>query len=130
MTAAPASPTAGTSPLAADLAARLRRDANGRFPVVAQQWDTGEVLMLACMDDEALHRTLSTGRATYFSRSRNEYWVKGETSGHRQWVRSARLDCDGDALLLGVDQEGPACHTGERTCFHNELGVVVAERPA
>ena len=100
------------------VAARLKRDASGLFPAVAQQYDTGEVLMLGWMDDEALHRTLTTGRCTYWSRSRGEYWVKGETSGHRQWVRDVQLDCDGDALLLRVEQEGPACHTGERSCFH------------
>src|SRR3712207_123711 len=86
------------------------------------------VLMVAWMDDEALHRTLTTGRATYWSRSRGEYWVKGETSGHRQWVRDVRLDCDGDALLVLVDQEGPACHTGERTCFHRDLEATRAAR--
>ena len=86
-------------------------------PAVAQQHDTGEVLMLGWMDDEALHRTLTTGRTTFWSRSRQDYWVKGETSGHRQHVRSVRLDCDGDTLLVQVDQEGPACHTGTRTCF-------------
>jgi phosphoribosyl-AMP cyclohydrolase / phosphoribosyl-ATP pyrophosphohydrolase len=73
--------------------------------------------MLGWMDDEALARTLTTGRATYWSRSRQDYWVKGETSGNRQWVKEVRLDCDGDTLLVKVDQEGPACHTGERTCF-------------
>ena len=73
--------------------------------------------MVAWMDDEALHRTLTTGRATYWSRSRREYWVKGETSGHHQYVRSVALDCDGDALLVSVDQVGAACHTGEPTCF-------------
>jgi phosphoribosyl-AMP cyclohydrolase len=73
------------------------------------------------MDDEALHRTLTTGRATYWSRSRGEYWVKGETSGHRQHVVEVRLDCDGDTLLVKVDQEGPACHTGARTCFDADL---------
>ena len=73
--------------------------------------------MVGWMDDEALHRTLTTGRATFWSRSREEYWVKGETSGHRQWVKEVRLDCDGDTLLVTVDQEGPACHTGDRTCF-------------
>jgi phosphoribosyl-AMP cyclohydrolase len=99
------------------IAARLKRDAQGLIAAIAQQWDTGEVLMLGWMDDEALHRTLTSGRVTYFSRSRQSYWVKGETSGHRQWVRSVALDCDGDALLLKVDQEGPACHTGTRTCF-------------
>ena len=82
----------------------LSRDPAGLVAAVAQQHDTGEVLMLAWMDDEALRRTLSTGRATYWSRSRGEYWTKGETSGNRQWVRAVRLDCDGDALLLLVDQ--------------------------
>jgi len=77
--------------------------------------------MLGWMDDEALHRTLSTGRTTFWSRSRREYWVKGETSGHRQHVKEVRLDCDGDTLLVKVDQEGPACHTGARTCFDEGL---------
>ncbi len=99
------------------IAARLTRDPAGLLPAIAQQWDTGEVLMLGWMDDEALHRTLTSGRVTYWSRSRQEYWVKGETSGHRQWVRSVALDCDGDALLVAVDQEGPACHRGTRSCF-------------
>jgi phosphoribosyl-AMP cyclohydrolase len=114
--------------LAPEVAELLRRDPAGLVAAVVQQHDTGEVLMLAWMDDEALQRTLSTGRATYWSRSRREYWVKGETSGHRQWVRGVRLDCDGDALLVLVDQEGPACHTGERSCFHRELAAV-AGRP-
>ena len=99
------------------IAARLKRDAQGLVPAVVQQHDTGEVLMLGWMDDEALHRTLTTGRTTFWSRSRAEYWVKGETSGHRQWVKEVRLDCDGDTLLVRVDQEGAACHTGDRTCF-------------
>jgi phosphoribosyl-AMP cyclohydrolase len=115
-----------------EVAALLRRDPAGLVAAVVQQHDTGEVLMLAWMDDEALHRTLTTGRATYWSRSRREYWVKGETSGHRQWVREVRLDCDGDALLVLVDQEGPACHTGERSCFHRPLearhGVTTGSR--
>ena len=99
------------------IADRLKRNPDGLVPAVAQQHDTGEVLMLGYMDDEALARTLATGRATYWSRSRQEYWVKGETSGHRQYVKEVRLDCDGDTILLKVDQEGPACHTGDRTCF-------------
>jgi phosphoribosyl-AMP cyclohydrolase len=99
------------------IAAQLKRDAAGLVTAVVQQWDTREVLMVGWMDDEALRRTLTTGRATYFSRSRGEYWVKGETSGHRQWVKEVRLDCDGDTLLVSVDQEGAACHTGDRTCF-------------
>jgi phosphoribosyl-AMP cyclohydrolase len=101
--------------------ARLKRDGAGLVPAIAQQHDTGEVLMLGWMDDEALHRTLTSGRATYFSRSRQEYWRKGDTSGHVQHVVGVRLDCDGDTLLVLVDQEGPACHTGERTCFDADV---------
>ena len=103
------------------VAALLSRDPAGLVAAVVQQHDTGEVLMVAWMDDEALHRTLTTGRATYWSRSRGEYWVKGATSGHRQWVRDVRLDCDGDALLVLVDQEGAACHTGARSCFYRSV---------
>jgi phosphoribosyl-AMP cyclohydrolase len=114
--------TGRVSSLDADVAARLKRTDNGLVAAVVQQYDTGEVLMLGWMDDEALARTLTTGRATYWSRSRSAYWVKGETSGNRQWVKEIRLDCDGDALLIVVDQEGPACHTGARTCFdHGSL---------
>ena len=103
------------------VAARLKRNDAGLVAAVAQQHDTGEVLMLGWMDDEALARTLASGRATYWSRSRGEYWTKGDTSGHRQWVRRVSLDCDGDTLLLQVDQEGPACHTGTRTCFDDGM---------
>jgi phosphoribosyl-AMP cyclohydrolase len=99
------------------IAARLKRDRDGLVAAVVQQHGSGEVLMVGWMDDEALHRTLTSGRATYWSRSRGEYWVKGETSGHVQRVRSVALDCDGDALLVQVDQTGPACHTGAATCF-------------
>jgi phosphoribosyl-AMP cyclohydrolase len=99
------------------VAGRLKRDAAGLLPAVVQQYDTGKVLMVGWMDDEALHRTLTTGRATYWSRSRREYWVKGDTSGHVQWVRSVALDCDGDTVLVQVDQVGPACHTGTSSCF-------------
>ena len=109
------------------VAARLKRDAHGLVPAVVQQHDSLEVLMVGWMDDEALHRTLTTGRTTFWSRSRQEYWVKGETSGHRQHVREVRLDCDGDTLLVIVDQEGPACHTGTRTCFDED---VLVRRPA
>jgi phosphoribosyl-AMP cyclohydrolase len=101
------------------IADRLKRNADGLVCAVAQQRGTGEVLMVAWMNDEALALTLSTKRATYFSRSRNSLWVKGETSGHTQQVHEVRLDCDGDTLLLIVDQEGPACHTGTKTCFDN-----------
>ncbi|HSE08923.1 MAG TPA: phosphoribosyl-AMP cyclohydrolase [Nocardioidaceae bacterium] len=113
--------TSGSPALDPTIAARLKRDPQGLVAAVVQQHDTGEVLMLGWMDDEALHRTLTTGRTTFWSRSRSEYWVKGETSGHRQWVKEIRLDCDGDALLVKVDQEGPACHTGTRTCFDSDL---------
>jgi phosphoribosyl-AMP cyclohydrolase len=99
------------------VAARLKRDVAGLVVAVVQQYDTGEVLMVGWMDDEALRRTLHTGRATYWSRSRRAYWVKGDTSGHVQWVKSVALDCDGDALLVRVDQVGPACHTGAHSCF-------------
>ena len=103
--------------LAPAIAARLKRDDHGLFAAIAQQYDTGEVLMLAWMDDEALRRTLATGRVTYWSRSRGEYWTKGDTSGNVQVLKSAALDCDGDVVLLKVDQTGGACHTGDRTCF-------------
>jgi len=96
---------------------RVRWNNDGLVAVIAQQWDSGEVLMLAWANEEALRLTLTTGRATYWSRSRGELWRKGDTSGHVQHVRSARLDCDGDTVLLQVDQIGVACHTGTRTCF-------------
>jgi phosphoribosyl-AMP cyclohydrolase len=107
--------------LPAGVADLLTRNEAGLVPAVVQDYGTGEVLMLAWMDDEALALTLTSGRATYFSRSRGSLWVKGETSGHHQYVRSVALDCDGDTLLVQVDQVGPACHTGERTCFHTPL---------
>jgi len=113
-----------------EIAARLKRDAAGLFAAIAQQYDTGEVLMLGWMDDEALHRTLTTGRCTYWSRSRQEYWVKGDTSGHEQRVKSVALDCDGDAVLVQVDQVGGACHTGDRTCFDAGALQPAAPHPA
>jgi phosphoribosyl-AMP cyclohydrolase len=97
--------------------ARTQVNADGLVPAVAQQWDTREVLMVAWTSLETLRETLSTGRAVYFSRSRGERWLKGETSVHVQSVREARLDCDGDTVLLLVDQVGGACHTGDRSCF-------------
>ena len=99
------------------VAALLKRDDQGLVAAIVQQHDTGEVLMLGWMDDEALARTLTTGRVTFWSRSRGEYWRKGDTYGHVQHVRSVAMDCDGDALLMRVDQVGAACHTGDRTCF-------------
>ena len=107
--------------LTPDVAARLRRNDAGLVPAVVQDATTGDVLMMAWMDDVALARTLTTRRATYWSRSRQEYWVKGETSGHTQHVRSVQLDCDGDTLLLRVDQVGGACHTGDHTCFDADV---------
>jgi len=113
-------------PLDPELAARLKRNEDGLVCAVVQQHDTREVLMVAWMNDEALHETLTSGRAVYWSRSRQELWRKGDTSGHRQIVVRASLDCDGDAILLEVDQVGAACHTGERTCFltGGDLGAV------
>ena len=102
----------------------VRFDSAGLIPVIAQQWDSGEVLMMAWMDAVALQRTLDTGEATYFSRSRQQQWIKGETSGHRQHVREVRVDCDGDSLLILVDQTGPACHTGQRSCFDTARTVI------
>ncbi|EME65737.1 MULTISPECIES: phosphoribosyl-AMP cyclohydrolase [Rhodococcus] len=103
------------------IAARLKRNEAGLFAAVAQERATGDVLMMAWMDDEALARTLETRTATYFSRSRGQYWVKGETSGHTQHVHEVRLDCDGDTVLLVVDQVGAACHTGTHTCFDADV---------
>ena len=103
------------------IAARLKRDSQGLVPAVVQQHGSGEVLMVGWMDDEALRLTLATKRATYWSRSRRAYWVKGETSGHVQHVRAVSLDCDGDSLLVQVDQVGPACHTGEHSCFDADV---------
>ena len=110
--------------LPADIAARLKEGVD-LIPAIAQDAATGEVLMLAYMNTDSLAHTLATGRATYWSRSRNELWVKGATSGHTQEVVSISLDCDGDALLLKVNQVGAACHTGDRTCFHNPLHLDV-----
>ena len=105
-------------------------NADGLLPAVIQQWDTGEVLMLGWMDREALRRTLTEGRVTFWSRSRQEYWRKGDTSGHGQYVKSAALDCDADTLLVRVDQVGAACHTGTHTCFDGRgIGVATGTRP-
>ena len=99
----------------------LLKDPQALIPVVAQDVKSNEVLMLAYMNAESLAITLATGKATYFSRSRNELWEKGATSGHTQLVHSIDIDCDGDAILFQVEQEGAACHTGEFTCFHREI---------
>ncbi|GAA4658066.1 phosphoribosyl-AMP cyclohydrolase [Arthrobacter cryoconiti] len=105
------------SALPSAVATLLKRDAQGLVAAVVQQYDSHEVLMLGWMDEEALQRTLTSGRVTFWSRSRSEYWRKGDTSGHAQYVKSVAIDCDGDALLIKVDQIGAACHTGTRTCF-------------
>ena len=100
-----------------EILARVRFDSAGLVPAIAQDSTSQQVLMLAWMNEEALRTTMTTRRATYFSRSRQGLWVKGETSGNSQQVMQLRLDCDGDALLLLVEQQGPACHTGEQSCF-------------
>lgn len=115
-------------PLDPSIASRLKRNDAGLVPAIVQEAGSHDILMLAWMDDEALARTLATRRATYWSRSRQEYWVKGETSGHTQHVREVRLDCDGDTILLVVDQTGGACHTGDHSCFDADL--LLSERPA
>ena len=110
--------------------ARLKYDSLGLVAAVVQQYDSHEVLMVGYMDDEALRRTLTEGRVTFWSRSRQEYWRKGDTSGHAQYVKAVHLDCDGDALLVQVDQVGAACHTGKYSCFDEggPLLVVVGSR--
>ncbi|MYE18499.1 MAG: phosphoribosyl-AMP cyclohydrolase [Rhodospirillales bacterium] len=110
----------------------VRFNEDGLVPVVAQQHDTGEVLMLAWMDRAAIDATLATRRVTYFSRSRQAAWVKGETSGHVQRLMDLRVDCDGDTLLALVDQTGPACHMGRRSCFFRAFrdAAVTDVRPA
>ncbi|WP_110708958.1 phosphoribosyl-AMP cyclohydrolase [Salinicola sp. CR57] len=104
-----------------ELLTAARWNADGLIPAIAQQHDSGEVLMMAWMNRAALEETLTTGRVCYWSRSRQAFWRKGETSGQQQHLVEARLDCDGDTLLLKVDQSGPACHTGRRHCFYLRL---------
>jgi phosphoribosyl-AMP cyclohydrolase len=102
----------------------IQYNVDGLVPAIVQEHDTGRVLMLAWMNAEAVQRTMETGRTWFWSRSRQEYWCKGETSGDRQWVRSAYYDCDGDTLLIVVEQEGKgACHTGEFSCFYRPFGA-------
>ena len=111
----------GMSPELSPEIIELLKDPQALIPVVAQDVKSNEVLMLAYMNAESLAITLSTGKATYFSRSRNELWEKGATSGHTQLVHSSDIDCDGDALLIKVEQVGAACHTGDRSCFHRRI---------
>jgi len=123
-------PTATPITATADELGAVRYDANGLVAAIVQEQGTGEVLMLGWMNTEALSRTLETGRTWFWSRSRQDYWCKGETSGDRQWVRDARYDCDMDALLFVVEQEGRgACHTGERSCFFRSFGSGVEPGP-
>lgn len=100
---------------------QIKFDRDGLVPAIAQQFDTKEVLMMAWMNSQALEETLKTGRVCYWSRSRQNYWRKGEESGQVQILKDLAFDCDGDALLLQVDQTGPACHTGRRSCFYNAV---------
>ncbi len=112
---------------AARVVSALRWNEAGLIPAIAQDAESREVLMLAWMNEAALHETLRTGRACYWSRSRQALWRKGETSGHAQQVREVRVDCDGDTILLLVEQTGPACHTGRRHCFYLRLDERIAE---
>ncbi|WP_321324999.1 phosphoribosyl-AMP cyclohydrolase [Thiomicrorhabdus sp.] len=104
-----------------ELKSQIKFDADGLIPAIAQQYDTKEVLMMAWMNSKSLEETLQTGRVCYWSRSRQNYWRKGEESGQIQLLKSLNFDCDGDAILLLVDQTGPACHTGRRSCFYTEV---------
>jgi phosphoribosyl-AMP cyclohydrolase len=120
-------PVATPIPVLDDEIAQVAFNHEGLVPAIVQEQGTGEVLMLAWMNEDSLRRTLETGRTWFWSRSRQEYWCKGETSGDRQWVREARYDCDVDALLVIVEQEGRgACHTGERSCFYRSFGAGAA----
>lgn len=116
-------PAATPLPVLESDLARIAWNADGLVPAIVQEQSDGKVLMLAWMNEESLRRSLETGRTWFWSRSRRELWCKGETSGDRQWVRDAFYDCDADALLVVVEQEGAgACHTGERTCFYRRFG--------
>jgi phosphoribosyl-AMP cyclohydrolase len=110
----------------------LKYNENGLIPAIAQQHDSGEVLMMAWMNRQSIEETLSTGQVCYWSRSRNSYWRKGESSGNQQKLIALSTDCDGDTLLLKVDQKGAACHTGRRDCFYNEIssnGLTISNDP-
>jgi phosphoribosyl-AMP cyclohydrolase len=106
---------------ALELIKTFKYDANGLIPAIAQDHKTKQVLMLAYMNQESLARTINEGKACYWSRSRKKFWVKGETSGHFQVIKEMWYDCDMDALVLIIDQTGPACHTGETSCFYRRL---------
>ncbi|MBK1735637.1 phosphoribosyl-AMP cyclohydrolase [Halorhodospira abdelmalekii] len=123
--------TTGTSLPWNEVLATLPFSDDGLLPAIAQQYDSGEVLMMAWMNRAALTETLATGRVCYYSRSRQRLWRKGESSGNTQHLVELRLDCDGDTVLLLIDQRGPACHTGRRSCFYNRIeGDQVVVRPA
>lgn len=111
----------GTSLSTSEFIKKLKYDANGLIPAIAQQHDSGEVLMMAWMNEKSILESLETGQVCYWSRSRQSYWRKGESSGNRQSLIGMRVDCDGDALLLAVDQLGAACHTERRDCFFWEV---------
>lgn len=122
----------GSSVSLGDVLDNVKFNADGLAPAIAQQHDTGEVLMLAWMNRKAIEETLATGHVTYWSRSRQSYWRKGESSGHRQLLKSMRFDCDGDAILVLVDQTGAACHTFRPNCFYHEVQgdrVVIVSAP-
>lgn len=123
----------GTMLALSEVLDNLKYNADGLVPAIAQQHDSGEVLMMAWMNRASIEETLATGQVCYWSRSRGTYWRKGESSGHQQRLRELRVDCDGDTLLLLVDQQGPACHTDRRACFYiavNGQGAIVLSDPA
>jgi len=105
----------------------LKFDSNGLIPAIIQEAGTNEVLMVAYMNEEAVRKTIESGRTWFWSRSRQEYWCKGETSGHKQFVKEIRYDCDSDALLVMVEQIGPACHTGHKSCFYRAIDAESGE---
>jgi phosphoribosyl-AMP cyclohydrolase len=126
----PPQQSAADSPAAPDLRlAGLKLDANGLIPAIIQDWKTGQVLMMAWMNRDSLARTIQTSKTHFFSRSRNKLWLKGETSGHVQHVKSIATDCDQDVLLIKVEQVGAACHEGYESCFFRELDPLVSQGP-
>jgi phosphoribosyl-AMP cyclohydrolase/phosphoribosyl-ATP pyrophosphohydrolase/phosphoribosyl-AMP cyclohydrolase len=122
-------PTATPIDASAEQLAAVTYNSDGLVPAIVQEHGSGQILMLAWMNEATLHETLESGRTVFWSRSRHERWAKGDTSGDRQWVREAYYDCDGDTLLFVVEQEGAgACHTGERTCFYRPFGLGPGEQ--